>query len=221
MRHRRLIHQGSKTRTELGAMLATMLEVMSDRGPDSAGFAVYGSGRHGTVKMTVHAPSGADFPVLAKDLESVAGSKIGVDGPLHPCRSGSSGRARGRRARRTPPEPPSVRWAAPASGWRSTRKSACRAMSRAASAFPDDRARTASAIPAWRPKAPSPRRRPSRSRPAPTSASCTTARCRTTTACAATLSRDGMSFETENDTEVAAGYLDLAHARGRHARARR
>ena len=67
-----------KLEPELGAMLATMLEVMSDRGPDSAGFAVYGSGRHGTVKLTVHAPSGADFPVLAKDLESVAGSKIGV-----------------------------------------------------------------------------------------------------------------------------------------------
>jgi glutamate synthase domain-containing protein 1 len=67
-----------KLEPELGAMLATMLEVMSDRGPDSAGFAVYGNGRHGTVKLTVHAPSGADFPALAKDLESVAGSKIGV-----------------------------------------------------------------------------------------------------------------------------------------------
>jgi glutamate synthase domain-containing protein 1 len=67
-----------KLEPELGAMLATMLEVMSDRGPDSAGFAVYGNGRRGTVKLTVHAPGGADFPVLAKDLERAAGAKVGI-----------------------------------------------------------------------------------------------------------------------------------------------
>ena len=42
---------------ELGAMLATMLEVMSDRGPDSAGFAVYGAGDDGVVKLTVRGPA--------------------------------------------------------------------------------------------------------------------------------------------------------------------
>jgi glutamate synthase domain-containing protein 1 len=38
---------------ELGALLAGMLEVMTDRGPDSAGFAVYGPGARDRVKLTV------------------------------------------------------------------------------------------------------------------------------------------------------------------------
>jgi glutamate synthase domain-containing protein 1 len=37
----------------LGAYLAGMLEVMSDRGPDSAGFAIYGQGSADRVKLTV------------------------------------------------------------------------------------------------------------------------------------------------------------------------
>ena len=52
------------------------------------------------------------------------------------------------------------------------------------------------------------RRRASRSPPAPTSASCTTARCPTTTRCARDADpRAAERFQTENDTEVAAGYL--------------
>jgi glutamate synthase domain-containing protein 1 len=38
---------------ELGALLADMLEVMTDRGPDSAGFAVYGAGDANHLKLTV------------------------------------------------------------------------------------------------------------------------------------------------------------------------
>jgi len=38
---------------ELGALLAEMLEVMTDRGPDSAGFAVYGAGDANHLKLTV------------------------------------------------------------------------------------------------------------------------------------------------------------------------
>jgi len=38
---------------QLGHMLADMLEVMTDRGPDSAGFAIYGAGQQGQVKLTV------------------------------------------------------------------------------------------------------------------------------------------------------------------------
>jgi len=38
---------------QLGALTARMLKVMSDRGPDSAGFAVYGAGNAGTVKLTL------------------------------------------------------------------------------------------------------------------------------------------------------------------------
>lgn len=40
---------------QLGALTAQMLQVMSERGPDSAGFAVYGMGAPGTVKLTLRA----------------------------------------------------------------------------------------------------------------------------------------------------------------------
>ena len=40
---------------DLGAMLAGMLEEMSDRGPDSAGFAIYGDGAPDSVKLTLRA----------------------------------------------------------------------------------------------------------------------------------------------------------------------
>jgi methylamine---glutamate N-methyltransferase subunit A len=40
---------------QLGGLTAQMLTVMSDRGPDSAGFAVYGAGLAGTVKLTLRA----------------------------------------------------------------------------------------------------------------------------------------------------------------------
>ncbi|HEY5793381.1 MAG TPA: glutamine amidotransferase family protein [Bosea sp. (in: a-proteobacteria)] len=56
---------------ELGAMLATMLGVMCDRGPDSAGFAVYGDGTPGALKLTLRGPAGTDFGAL--------GSKLGAE----------------------------------------------------------------------------------------------------------------------------------------------
>ena len=53
---------------QLGAMLAAMLGVMCDRGPDSAGFAVYGAGAAGRVKLTLRAADGAAFETLAAAL---------------------------------------------------------------------------------------------------------------------------------------------------------
>ena len=53
---------------ELGGMLAGMLDVMCGRGPDSAGFAIYGDGAPGTVKLTLRGPAGTDFPALAAEL---------------------------------------------------------------------------------------------------------------------------------------------------------
>ncbi len=53
---------------ELGAMLATMLGVMCDRGPDSAGFAVYGDGAPGMIKLTLRGPAGTDFAALGAAL---------------------------------------------------------------------------------------------------------------------------------------------------------
>lgn len=50
---------------QLGGLLAGMLDVMSDRGPDSAGFAVYGRGEKGRSKLTLR---GSDFEGLASTL---------------------------------------------------------------------------------------------------------------------------------------------------------
>ena len=59
----------------LGELLARMLEVMSDRGPDSAGFAVYGAGRPGFVKLSLRPPAGFDARGLMAAL-SVAGGEV-------------------------------------------------------------------------------------------------------------------------------------------------
>ncbi|HEY0291340.1 MAG TPA: glutamine amidotransferase, partial [Hansschlegelia sp.] len=53
---------------KLGEMLGQMLEVMTDRGPDSAGFAVYGASEPGRVKLTLRAPEGYDFAALKATL---------------------------------------------------------------------------------------------------------------------------------------------------------
>jgi glutamate synthase domain-containing protein 1 len=53
---------------ELGRHLATMLGTMSERGPDSAGFAVYGADR-GWVKLSLRGPTGTDFQQLADSLD--------------------------------------------------------------------------------------------------------------------------------------------------------
>ncbi|MDD2705882.1 MAG: glutamine amidotransferase family protein [Acidocella sp.] len=55
---------------ELGALTAGMLGVLTERGPDSAGFAVYGAGAAGQVKFTLRAPAGYDFLALAALLEA-------------------------------------------------------------------------------------------------------------------------------------------------------
>jgi methylamine---glutamate N-methyltransferase subunit A len=55
---------------ELGALTAAMLTVLTDRGPDSAGFAVYGKGTAGEVKLTLRGPANFDFPSLAASLKA-------------------------------------------------------------------------------------------------------------------------------------------------------
>ena len=55
MRHRRIVHKDPSLEPELGKLTAQMLATMSDRGPDSAGFAVYGAGKAGETKLTLRA----------------------------------------------------------------------------------------------------------------------------------------------------------------------
>ncbi len=64
---------------ELGAHLAGMLASMSDRGPDSAGFAVYTPGRPGATKLTLRPPPGTDPGALLARL-GVPGSSIAMRG---------------------------------------------------------------------------------------------------------------------------------------------
>lgn len=62
---------------QLGAMLSQMLGVMNDRGPDSAGFAVYGAGDSAHIKLTLRADRGAGVDQVAADLSKVLGRKLG------------------------------------------------------------------------------------------------------------------------------------------------
>ena len=53
---------------ELGAHLSGMLAALAERGPDSAGFAVYAPGAPGTVKFTLRPPAGTDPDALLARL---------------------------------------------------------------------------------------------------------------------------------------------------------
>ncbi len=62
----------------LGHLLGGMLNTMCDRGPDSAGFAVYGSGRPGRAKITVQsAEPETAFAGLAEALAEAVGAEVG------------------------------------------------------------------------------------------------------------------------------------------------
>jgi len=65
--------------SSLGSLLSDMLVTMSDRGPDSAGIAVYGKPTLGQIKVTVQSPQAEqDLRSLAGDLEK-AGLKSSVE----------------------------------------------------------------------------------------------------------------------------------------------
>ena len=62
---------------KLGEMLTEMLITMTDRGPDSAGIAVYGDVRNGRAKLTVQAAEpDTDFADLGKDLIAEIGGEL-------------------------------------------------------------------------------------------------------------------------------------------------
>jgi glutamate synthase domain-containing protein 1 len=62
---------------KLGAMLTEMLITMTDRGPDSAGIAIYGHPADGQAKLTVQSPEpGKDFKGLADDLSAMTGAPV-------------------------------------------------------------------------------------------------------------------------------------------------
>ncbi len=59
---------------ELGGLLASMLGTLCDRGPDSAGFAVYGAAAAGAIKLTIRGPYDYDFASFVRELEGEGGS---------------------------------------------------------------------------------------------------------------------------------------------------
>jgi glutamate synthase domain-containing protein 1 len=62
---------------KLGAMLADMLVTMTDRGPDSAGIAIYSGAGEGRAKLTVQsAHPGRDFANLDADLKDAIGAPV-------------------------------------------------------------------------------------------------------------------------------------------------
>jgi len=66
-----------KLEPQLGAMLTDMLITMTDRGPDSAGIAIYGRPEKGKAKLTVQSPAPeADFATLAEDLGKAIAAKV-------------------------------------------------------------------------------------------------------------------------------------------------
>ncbi|MHA6687209.1 class II glutamine amidotransferase [Mesorhizobium sp. A556] len=63
--------------SQLGAMLSEMLVSLTDRGPDSAGIAIYGPGQKDHGRITVQSPSPAqDFPGLDSELGKKIGSPV-------------------------------------------------------------------------------------------------------------------------------------------------
>src|SRR6266704_6721061 len=68
-----------KLEPQLGALLAGMLCALCDRGPDSAGFAVYGAESPGSVKLTLRAPEWFDFSGLQHQLAAICASPPAYD----------------------------------------------------------------------------------------------------------------------------------------------
>ena len=65
---------------DLGQMLSEMLVTMTDRGPDSAGIAVYNADQAGQVKITVQADDPqTDFDGLDKKLGAAIGASVQMD----------------------------------------------------------------------------------------------------------------------------------------------
>lgn len=63
----------------LGELLSDMLVTMTDRGPDSAGIAIYGIGEEQTSKLTVQSDNGdVEFDDLALDLGKAIDAKVSI-----------------------------------------------------------------------------------------------------------------------------------------------
>lgn len=72
-----LFLKDSKLEPELGSLLTDMLVTMTDRGPDSAGIAIYGTDASNRIKLTVQSDDpGIDFADLDEELSKITGSEV-------------------------------------------------------------------------------------------------------------------------------------------------
>jgi glutamate synthase domain-containing protein 1 len=71
-----LFLKDAQLEADLGSMLAGMLSPLSDRGPDSAGFAVYGAETAGHVKFTLRLAPNFDVDKLLKRLHDELGAPV-------------------------------------------------------------------------------------------------------------------------------------------------
>ena len=75
-----LFLKDARLEPELGRLTAAMLAELCDRGPDSAGFAVYGNETAGITKICAVARDGAaDWPQIAARLAKGVGASVTVD----------------------------------------------------------------------------------------------------------------------------------------------
>jgi methylamine---glutamate N-methyltransferase subunit A len=65
-----------KLEPELGGMLAAMLSPLNDRGPDSAGFAVYGAETPDHLKLTLHVAQPFDVDRLLQGVSDSVGAPV-------------------------------------------------------------------------------------------------------------------------------------------------
>ncbi|GGO59370.1 N-methylglutamate synthase subunit A [Roseovarius pacificus] len=64
---------------QLGALLTDMLVTMTDRGPDSAGIAIYSEDREGFAKLTVQMNDPAGFEGLGDEMSKALGTDVSVE----------------------------------------------------------------------------------------------------------------------------------------------
>jgi methylamine---glutamate N-methyltransferase subunit A len=64
-----LFLKDSTLNSRLGALFAPMLTALCDRGPDSAGFAVYSAGAPEMVKITIRGPQDREFAAIVRGLD--------------------------------------------------------------------------------------------------------------------------------------------------------
>jgi amidophosphoribosyltransferase len=72
-----IYYKNKKLSNDLGSSLAAMLVEMSDRGPDSAGVAIYNEPEDPSIlKLSLFAPSGYDWDALKAELEQALDAEI-------------------------------------------------------------------------------------------------------------------------------------------------